>query len=137
MPEFVELEITNMMGFSHLHFPLGSVTRIGGPNGAGKSCVLKTVKTAFSGGSNPDWLKAGEKQGFMKLQHRDGWKLEREVKIAKDRGGREKGFETKLIYRDPNGVVLPAPQTIVENMTEGIDPGDILAIDHGTVPGRE
>lgn len=139
MHRIVSVSISDTLGTNEAKFSPKSLTLISGANGSGKSSLLSALKYVFDGGSSPEIIRRGTTKSIVSFTLNTGHVITKTTFAKKNRAGEPNGFDYRLEVLSPDGLPVPAPMSFVTKLSEAVavDPGAILKIDTGTIPGRK
>lgn len=112
------IEVQNIKHVEFWELRPRTLNVISGANGTGKTSRLDALRAVFAGGTDPEWLRKGCKEGHVIVELDTGATIKKRLWIK-----RNGEITSELVITDPEGLPVPAPQTFVDQLA------GILAVD--------
>ncbi|MCA9386379.1 AAA family ATPase, partial [Candidatus Dojkabacteria bacterium] len=109
--KLAHLVIKNILGIKELEITPGQINIISGHNAAGKSSVFEAIKAAIEGGNDATLINQDSDVGEIVIVFDNNTKLNRTL---------ERGKSAKIKYTDANGMSIPSPQSVLNQLFDKI-----------------
>lgn len=101
-----KVTVQNVKGIEFAEFAPGVLTVLLGSNGTGKTSIIDAIRAVFAGGFDSSLIRKGQDMAMVAFELEDGSTIRKRIKLT---GG-------DLVVKNPEGVVLKAPQAHVEDL---------------------